>query len=90
MLVKKNEYETFLGFSVVDTPSGLMSTQWWVILIPIIAGASTYIFSKLTMAANGQAQSTAKDGQANPADSMMKILSRNHQWQSLFLKISNR
>ena len=74
VLVKKNEYETFLGFSVVDTPSGLMSTQWWVILIPIIAGASTYIFSKLTMAANGQAQSTAKDGQANPADSMMKTM----------------
>ena len=74
VLVKKNEYETFLGFSVVDTPSGLMSTQWWIILIPIIAGASTYIFSKLTMAANGQAQSTAKDGQANPADSMMKTM----------------
>ncbi len=74
VLVKKNEYETFLGFSVVDTPSGLMSTQWWAILIPIIAGASTYIFTKLTMASNGQVQSAAKDGQANPADSMMKTM----------------
>ena len=74
VLIKKNEYETFLGFSVVDTPSGLMSTQWWAILIPIIAGASTYIFTKLTMASNGQAQSVAKDGQANPADSMMKTM----------------
>lgn len=72
---KKNEFETFLGFSVVDTPSGLMSTQWWAILIPIIAGASTYIFTKLTMQSNGQAQTAAaKDGQPNPGESMMKTM----------------
>ena len=72
---KKNEFETFLGFSVVDTPSGLMSTQWWAILIPIIAGASTYIFTKLTMQSNGQAQTAAaKGGQSNPGDSMMKTM----------------
>lgn len=75
-LTLKNQFETFFGFSVVDTPSGLMSTQWWAIIIPIIAGASTYIFTKLTMASNGQVQATAssKDGQANPADSMMKTM----------------
>ncbi|MEE1072431.1 MAG: YidC/Oxa1 family membrane protein insertase [Cellulosilyticum sp.] len=71
----KNKFETFFGFSVVDTPSGLISTQWWAIIIPIVAGASTYIFTKLTMASNNQMQATAsKDGQANPAESMMKTM----------------
>lgn len=71
----KNKFETFFGFSVVDTPSGLMSTQWWAIIIPIIAGASTYIFTKLTMASNSQMQATAaKDGQPNPGESMMKTM----------------
>ena len=69
------KFETFFGFSVVDTPSGLISTQWWAIIIPIVAGASTYIFTKLTMASNNQMQATAsKDGQANPAESMMKTM----------------
>ncbi|MBP3887911.1 MAG: membrane protein insertase YidC [Cellulosilyticum sp.] len=67
----KNKFETFFGFSVVDAPSGLMGTQPWAIIIPIIAGASTYIFTKLTMAQNAQPQSS---GQANPADSMMKTM----------------
>ncbi len=73
----KYSIENFLGFNVVDTPSVLMSTQWWVILIPIIAGASTYIFTKLTMAANGQVQSaaaTSNNGAANPGESMMKTM----------------
>lgn len=72
----KNQFETFFGFSVVDTPSGLMSTQWWAIIIPIIAGASTYIFTKLTMASNGQMQANAAStkGQPNTADSMMKTM----------------
>ena len=70
----KHQYENFLGFNVVDSPSVLMSTQWWAILIPIIAGASTYIFTKLTMASNGQMQAAAADGQANPAESMMKTM----------------
>ena len=69
----KNKFETFFGFSVVDAPSGLMHVQPWVIIIPIIAGASTYIFTKLTMASNGQTQ-TAASGQANPAESMMKTM----------------
>ena len=51
-----------------------MSTQWWAILIPIVAGASTYIFTKLTMASNGQMQTAAADGQANPGESMMKTM----------------
>ena len=73
-LTLKHQYENFLGFNVVDTPSVLMSTQWWAILIPIVAGASTYIFTKLTMASNGQMQTAAADGQANPGESMMKTM----------------
>lgn len=67
----KNKFETFFGFSVVDAPSGLMGTHPWAIIIPIIAGASTYIFTKLTMAQNAQPQSS---GQTNPAESMMKTM----------------
>ncbi len=72
----KYTIENFLGFNVVDTPSILMSTQWWVILIPIIAGASTYIFTKLTMVTNGQAQTAAgtNSGTPNSAESMMKTM----------------
>lgn len=73
----KYNIENFLGFNVVDTPSALMTTQWWAILIPIIAGASTYIFTKITMAANGQVQSAAagqNNGAANPGESMMKTM----------------
>lgn len=76
-LTLKHQYENFLGFNVVDSPSVLMGTQqWWAILIPIVAGASTYIFTKLTMASNGQMQTAAAsaDGQANPGESMMKTM----------------
>lgn len=73
-LTLKHQYENFLGFNIVDSPSVLMSTKWWAILIPIVAGASTYIFTKLTMASNGQMQAAAADGQANPGESMMKTM----------------
>lgn len=73
-LTLKHQYENFLGFNVVDSPSVLMSTKWWAILIPIVAGASTYIFTKLTMASNSQMQAAAADGQANPGESMMKTM----------------
>lgn len=69
----KHQYEDFIGFNVVDSPSDLMSTQWWAILIPVVAGVSTYIFTKVTMASNGQAQTSA-NGQPNPAESMMKTM----------------
>lgn len=67
----KNKFETFFGLSIVDTPSGLISSQWWVIIIPIIAGASTYIFTKLTMSANG---TDTMNEQAGSAASMMKTM----------------
>ncbi len=70
----KHSYETFLSMNVVDTPKLLMASgMWFAILVPIIAGASTYIFSKITMAANGSMQTSAA-GQANPAESMMKTM----------------
>ncbi|WP_054743212.1 YidC/Oxa1 family membrane protein insertase [Cellulosilyticum ruminicola] len=70
----KHSYETFLTMNVVDTPKLLISSGMWLaILVPIIAGASTYIFSKITMSANGAVQSTASSEQ-NPAESMMKTM----------------
>ena len=71
----KNKYENFVGFNVVDTPSGLIHTQWWAILIPIIAGASTYIFTRLTVSSNNQMQaSSSQNGQPNTGESMMKTM----------------
>lgn len=74
----KERYETFLGVSVVDTPQMLVSNGLWLaIIVPIIAGASTYIFSKITMAANAsmqQSASGAKNGQPDTAQSMMKTM----------------
>lgn len=71
----KNNYEVFLGMNVVDTPALLMSNGMILaILVPIIAGASTYIFSKITMAANGTATAAAANGQPNTGESMMKTM----------------
>ncbi len=72
----KEKFETFLGFNVVDSPSILFNTQWWVILIPIIAGASTYIFTKISMASTTQVQTSGANGntQQNSAQSMMKTM----------------
>lgn len=73
VLNNKMEYEKFITFNVVDSPSVLIQSQWWVILIPLIAGGSTYIFTKITMAANGQANQSSS-AQPNPAESMMKSM----------------
>ena len=66
----KNTVEGFLGFNVVDAPNILMSTQWWAILIPVLVGASTFIFTKLSVSAN----QPASTGEPNQAESMMKTM----------------
>lgn len=70
----KNNYETFFGMNLVDTPSLLVGHgQYLVLVVPIIAGVSTYIFSKISMSANGNPQATSANGQ-NTAESMMKTM----------------
>jgi YidC/Oxa1 family membrane protein insertase len=78
-LETKEKFETFLGVNLVDTPSLLIKNGMWLaLLVPIIAGASTFIFSKITMASSTAMQKPAvgADGtvQANPTDSMMKAM----------------
>ncbi|MDF2878420.1 MAG: YidC/Oxa1 family rane protein insertase, partial [Clostridia bacterium] len=78
-LETKERFETFLGVNLVDTPSLLIKNGMWLaLLVPIIAGASTFIFSKITMASSTAMQKPAvgADGtvQANPTDSMMKAM----------------
>lgn len=71
-LEAKQNFEVFLWMNVVDTPKMLVTSgQWLVLLIPIIAGASTYIFSKITMAANN---ATANGQAQNSAETMMKTM----------------
>lgn len=78
-LETKEKIEVFLGVNLVDTPSLLIKNGMWLaLLVPIIAGASTFIFSKITMASSTAMQkpAVAADGtvQANPTDSMMKAM----------------
>jgi YidC/Oxa1 family membrane protein insertase len=75
----KEQLEVFLGVNLVDTPALLIKEGMWLaILVPVIAGASTFIFSKITMASSTAMQQTAAnaDGtkQANPQESMMKTM----------------
>ncbi len=66
----KYSIEGFLSFNVVDTPNVLMATQWWVILVPLLVGASTFIFTKISVSNNSQPTS----GEPNSAESMMKTM----------------
>ncbi|MDY3368576.1 YidC/Oxa1 family membrane protein insertase [Zhenhengia yiwuensis] len=72
LLEAKHGFEYFI-VNLVDSPSQLVANgQYLALLIPIAAGASTFIFSKITMAASKPA--TPANGEANPADSMMKVM----------------
>lgn len=72
LLQQKHEYEWFL-VNLVDTPAQLVSTGLYLaMLVPIIAGASTFIFSKITMAASTAMQQPS-DG-ASQTESMMKVM----------------
>ncbi len=75
---QKLNYEYFLGINLVDSPKQLISNGVYLaILVPIIAGASTYIFSKVNMSANTAMQKTAAssgNGEPNPTESMMKSM----------------
>lgn len=72
LLQQKHEYEWFL-VNLVDTPAQLVSKGLYLaILVPIIAGASTFIFSKITMAASTAMQQSS-DG-PNQTESMMKAM----------------
>lgn len=75
----KEQFEMFLGVNLVDTPALLIKGGVWLaLLVPIIAGASTYIFSKITMASSTAMQQPAvnADGtkQVNSTESMMKTM----------------
>lgn len=75
LLDKKQNIELFL-VNLVDSPQQLVSSGMWLaLLVPIAAGASTFIFSKITMASSRAVQQSNTDGdEANPADSMMKVM----------------
>lgn len=70
LLDVKHGFEYFL-VNLVDSPAQLVANgQYLALLIPILAGASTFIFSKITMAASQPAQGTDN----NPANSMIKTM----------------
>ncbi|ONI39399.1 hypothetical protein AN639_05425 [Candidatus Epulonipiscium fishelsonii] len=82
LLEKKNNFEWFI-FNLVDSPAHLVeSGNYFAIIVPILAGLSTFIFTKITMANSKamQAEAAAKNGNtvSNPtqdsAESMMKTM----------------
>lgn len=75
LLQKKQDFEFFL-VNLVDSPAQLVSTGMVLaLLVPVLAGASTFIFSKITMASSKAVQQgTTTSNEANPADSMMKVM----------------
>ncbi|OOB77134.1 MAG: hypothetical protein BEN18_11385 [Epulopiscium sp. Nuni2H_MBin001] len=71
LMQQKIDYEYFF-FNLVDSPSQLVSGgNYFALVVPILAGASTFIFSKLTMA---QSAPPASSNSENPAESMMKTM----------------
>ncbi len=75
----KEQFEVFLGVNLIDTPALLIKEGVWLaVLVPIIAGASTFIFSKITMASSAAMQQKTETAggskEANPTDSMMKTM----------------
>lgn len=75
LLIQKQNIELFI-VNLVDSPQQLVSSGMWLaLLVPVAAGASTFIFSKITMASSrAMQQGTTDSGEANPADSMMKVM----------------
>lgn len=73
LVERKNEYEWFM-VNLVDTPAQLISNKVYLaILVPIIAGASTFIFSKITMASTSAMQQTSAEGPSQ-TETMMKTM----------------
>lgn len=72
LLEQKHNYEYFL-VNLVDSPQQLIASgvllAW---LVPIIAGASTFIFSKITMSATQPPQASGEG--ASQTETMMKTM----------------
>lgn len=75
---QKLNYEYFLGINLVDSPQQLISNGVYLaILVPILVGVSTYIFSKLNMSTNAsmkKATSTSTSNSEFNTESMMKTM----------------
>ncbi len=73
---QKIDYEYFF-FNLVDAPNQLVASgNYLALLVPILAGVSTLIFSKITMAQSQPAPSADgnKTAQETQAESMMKVM----------------
>lgn len=69
LIEQKNNYEWF-GFNLVDTPSQLVSSGMWLVLIvPVLVWISTIIYSKYTMAQT-QAKQSGEAANAQSAQTM--------------------
>ncbi|OON99106.1 MAG: hypothetical protein ATN35_02255 [Epulopiscium sp. Nele67-Bin004] len=72
LLLQKNGLEYFV-FNLIDTPAELVASgNLLAFIVPVLAGASTFIFSKISMAQNQQPQ--MPEGQENPAENMFKVM----------------
>ncbi len=62
----------FCGFDLTQTPLQQLADAWWVVFVPLLAGALQFVSSKL-MSTN-QPQQTVNDKDENPLASSMKTM----------------
>lgn len=73
LIGQKHDYEWFF-VNLIDSPAELVAGGMLLaLLVPIAAGASSFIFSKITMASSQSMQQT-NSNEPNPAEGMMKVM----------------
>lgn len=74
LINQKIDYEYFI-FNLVDSPSQIVASgNYFAFIIPLLAGASTFIFSKISMSQSQPAANKNANGQPNQAEGMMKTM----------------
>lgn len=74
LIQQKHDYEWFL-VNLIDSPAQLVAGGMVLaLLVPVAAGASSFIFSKITMASSRTTQPSSNSGEPNTADTMMKVM----------------
>lgn len=73
LLEQKHNFEFFL-VNLVDSPANIFASGMMIaLLVPVLAGGSTFIFNKVIMA-NTQAPQPTSGDVPNTAESMMKVM----------------
>lgn len=72
-----NAINNFFGINLASSPSAQISTAWWVLLIPILAGLTQWLSTKMITASTSSASSedTPGAGMMKSMNTVMPIMS---------------